>query len=108
MNNYYGTCPMSQQDLVDEFFMEYRAKLVAVAAFLDRMERSVDRNAEDDFRVIAFREALHVLASDEPGKVEKMQMILSDRDTTLMDERDRQSAYGAFNPASRDAVPSGD
>lgn len=101
MSNWENTCPMSQQELVDEFFMEYRAQLLAVAAFLDRMDRSVSKNADEDFRVVAFREALAVLTSDEPERTERIQMILSDRDTTLMDERDQQSAFGAFNPESR-------
>ncbi|MEM6280640.1 MAG: hypothetical protein AAF787_00485 [Chloroflexota bacterium] len=96
-----GSCPLTQQELVDEYFMEYRAALVAVAAFLDRMDRSIDKNAEHDFRVIALRESLVELTSAEPERVERIQMILSDRDTTLMDERDSQSAYGAFNPESR-------
>lgn len=97
-----GACPLTQKELVDEYFMEYRAMLLAVGAFLDRMDRSVEHNAEDDFRVVAFKQALHELVGDEPGRVERIQMLLSDRDTTLMDERDQQSAYGAFNPASRE------
>lgn len=101
MENYDNTCPMSQQELIAEYFMEYRASLLAVAAFIDRMERSVDKNGEGDFRWQAFKEAMAVLATDEPDRVHKMQMILSDQDTTLMDERDSQSAYGAFNPESR-------
>lgn len=105
MENYDNTCPMPQQELIDEFFMEYRAKLLAVAAFIDRMERSVEKNGEDDFRWQAFQEAMQVLASDEPDRVYRMQMILSDPDTTLMDERDGQSAYGAFNPESRTKEP---
>jgi len=103
-----GLCPLTQQELVDEYFMEYRAMLMAVAAFLDRMDRSVDKNAEDDFRVQALREALVELNSGDPGRVERIQMILSDSDTTLMDERDGQSAYGAFNPESREPAKAGE
>ncbi len=95
-----GEIPLKQQELVDEYFMEYRAMLLAVAAFLDRMDRS-EMNAEDDFRVKAFRASLQELTSDETGRVERIQMLLSDNDTTLMDERDVQGAYGAFNPESR-------
>lgn len=96
-----GKCPLTQQELVDEYFMEYRAMMLAVAAFLDRMDRSVEANAEDDFRWVAFQESLKELLSEDPGRVERIQMLLSDRDTTLMNERDGQSAYGAFNPDSR-------
>lgn len=82
--------------------------LLAVAAFLDRMDRSVEKNAQDDYRVIAFNEAMRELISEEPCRAERIQMILSDRDTTLMDERDGQSAYGAFNPESRQPVKAGE
>ena len=108
MTSNQGACPLTQQELVDEYFMEYRAMLLAVAAFLDRMDRSVDKNAEDDFRVKALHEALEELKSGKPERVERIQMILSDRDTTLMNERDGQSAYGAFNPDSRQPAKAGE
>jgi hypothetical protein len=95
MKQYTGTCPMTQQELIDTFFMEYRNKVLAVAAFLDRMDRSADRNAEHDFRTRAIREALGVLTEDRENRVREIQMILSDRDTSLLEERDRQSALGA-------------
>ena len=41
--------------------------------------------------------------------IEKMQMILSDRDTRLLEERDSVSAYGAVDAASerrREVSPS--
>jgi hypothetical protein len=102
VENYHNTCPMSQQALIDEYFMEYRAKLIAVAAFMDRMERSTEQNGEEDFRFKALKEAIDVLSGEESDKVYKMQMIFTDRDATLLDERDRQAAYGAANPAIRE------
>jgi hypothetical protein len=95
--NEQGTCPLTQQQLISEYFMEYRNRVLAVAAFLDRMDRSIEHNAEDDFRVVALRKAMHVLIEDGPERVERIQMIFSDPNITLMDERDRQSAFGAFD-----------
>ncbi len=95
--NYENTCSMTQKELIDEYFMEYRAQLLDVAAFLDRMERSVEQNGSDDFRYKAMLEAIQVLAGNEPERVERMQMILSDRDTRLLEERDSVSAYGAVD-----------
>jgi hypothetical protein len=97
MDRYNNTCPLSQKQLVDEYFIEYRAQILAVAAFLDRLDRSVEHNAEDEFRFKAFRKAAAELMSDKPGRVERVQMILSDPRTSLLDERDQQSAYGAFD-----------
>ena len=55
----------------------------------------MDRNGEDDFRLVALRRALRELTGDESERVERIQMILSDRDTTLLDTLDRKAAYGA-------------
>ncbi len=101
MATYSNTCPLSQKQLIEKYFMEHRTKILDIAAFLDRLDRSVDANAEDDFRYTSFRQALEVLIRAEPGRVEDIQMILSDRSIELLEERDQQSAYGAYNPKQR-------
>lgn len=102
--NYDNTCPMSQKDLIAEYFMEYRAQLLDVAAFLDRMDRSTEKNGEDDFRFKALLEAINILAGDRPMRVEQMQMILSDRDTRLLEERDSVGAFGAVGDEERKRI----
>jgi len=88
-------CPLTQRQLIDEYFMEHRTKVLDIAAFLDRLDRAAARNAEDDFRFVAFRETLRELTSDTPGRVERAQMILSDRTAEPLAELDRKAAYGA-------------
>ncbi len=100
MRAYTGTCPLTQKQLIDEYFMEHRTKILDIAAFLDRMDRSVQRNAEDDFRIVAFREALSVLCSAASERVELVQMIFSDPTTEPLEQLDSKSAFGAFNRAS--------
>jgi hypothetical protein len=95
MASYENTCPLSQQQLIDEYFMEHRVKVLDLAAFLDRFERSVDKNAEQDFRIAAFRESLRELISAAPGRVERVEMIFSDQNTELLPSLDRKAAYGA-------------
>jgi hypothetical protein len=92
---YANTCPLSQKQLLDEYFMDYRAQVLSLAAFLDRFDRSVERNAEDDFRIVAFREALKLLLSGGPERARQAQLLMSDRNTQLLDVRDSQGAYGA-------------
>lgn len=94
-----SSCPLTQQQLIDLYFMEVRAKLLDVAAFLDRMQRSVERTAEDDFRMVAFHQALRRLsdASSHCNCVYDIQMILSDPTTEPLPQLDRKSAFGAFN-----------
>ena len=96
MERYRGSCPLTQRQLIDEYFLEHRTKILDLAAFLDRMDRSIEKNADDDFRVVAFRAALRVLCAEGPGRAENVQMILSDPTVEPLAERDRQSAFGAF------------
>lgn len=90
-----NSCPLSQQQLIDEYFMEARTKILDIAAFLDRLQRSVDSSGNDDFRILAMKKAMQELNSDEAGRVERVLMIFSDQNTELLEELDRKAAYGA-------------
>lgn len=90
-----NSCPLSQQDLIDEYFMESRTKILDIAAFLDRLQRSADDSGNDDFRILALKKAMQELNSDEQGRVERVLMIFSDQNTELLAELDRKAAYGA-------------
>ena len=90
-----NSCPLSQQDLIDEYFMESRTKILDIAAFLDRLQRSTDDSGNDDFRILALKKAMQELNSDEQGRVERVLMIFSDQNTELLAELDRKAAYGA-------------
>ena len=100
MSRYSQTCPMSQQALIDEFFIEHRVHVLEIAAYLDRLNRAAEQNADDDFRYAALKKSLAELASNVPGRVERVQMIFSDPDVRLLEERDQQSAWGASSRAS--------
>lgn len=90
-----NSCPLSQQELIDGFFMESRTKILDIAAFLDRLERCEDDSGSDDFRILAMKKAMQELNSNEPGRVERVLMIFSDQNTDLLEELDRKAAYGA-------------
>lgn len=98
-----GTCPMTQRELVDEYFMEHRTKILDLAAFLDRLERARERDAGDDFRLMAVRRALEVLAGDGSARVERIQMVLSDQRSELLARLDQKAAKGAYDPSSKEA-----
>ena len=55
-------CPSSRSQVVDLYFLEHRAKLIDIAAFLDRFDRAPAEGDETDFRVEAFRRALAILS----------------------------------------------
>ncbi|HJZ46329.1 MAG TPA: hypothetical protein VKE41_04155 [Roseiflexaceae bacterium] len=101
MTNDASTCPLTQQQLVGEYFIEHRTKLLDIAAFLDRLDRAVALDATHDFRVIALRQALQLLCSDQPGRIERIQIALSDPTLELLAERDRQNAFGAAQTQER-------
>jgi hypothetical protein len=93
--------PKSGRELVDEYFIENRTRVLEVAAFLDRLDRSSDGQAARDFRVRAFREALDVLtagaARDAASRVQQIQMIFSDPTVEPLEKLDQKSARGAYD-----------
>jgi hypothetical protein len=95
-----GTCPLSQRELLELDFMEQRNNLLDLAAFLDRLDRSVDRDAEDDFRLEAIRACLGILAAGAGKRVESVHAVLSDPSTDLLPELDQKAAKGAYDAAS--------
>jgi hypothetical protein len=89
--------PLSPTELVDEYFIENRTKLLDVAAFLDRLDRAAPA-AADDFRLQAFREALAILADPTGGdRVERMQLLFSDPTDAPLEALDRKGALGAYD-----------
>ena len=88
---------MTRKELLDLYFMDARHKLVDLAAFLDRLERSP---GEDDFRLTAFREALAALSGPAPGKAEEVLLVFSDRTGDPVESAPVRSACGAPPPRS--------
>jgi len=98
MGAHAGTCPLTQRELIDEYFMEHRVKVLDLAAFLDRLERARELDADDDFRLSSVRDALKVLADGEGDRVQRVQTMFSDPSTELLDVLDQKSAKGAYDP----------
>jgi len=67
------------QQVVDRYFLEHRAKLIDIAAFLDRVDRAggaiVDK---PDYRIAALFEALNVLSDGRPNSAARVLTIFSD------------------------------
>lgn len=94
--------PKTGRELVDEYFIENRTRLLEIAAFLDRLDRSDASLVERDYRVRAFRDALRLLeappAHGEPRtRVERIQHLLSDPTTEPLEKLDTKSARGAYD-----------
>ena len=94
--------PKTGRQLVDEYFIENRTRLLEIAAYLDRLDRTDPSLVKRDFRVRAFQEALALLgdptASDGPDtRVERIQLLLSDPTTEPLAALDTKSARGAYD-----------
>lgn len=95
-----GKCPLNTRQVVDEYFIENRHRLLEIAAFLDRLDRSADAaSPADDFRMQAFEKALHALLEPNPGRLPRIHMIFSDPTTEPREKTDRKAAWGAYNPS---------
>ena len=84
----------TKQQVLDQYFIEVRHKLIEVAAFLDRIDRA---EGEDDYRIKAFRAALKELESNEPERAKQILLALSDPTTEPIVWAQGKSASGAWN-----------
>jgi hypothetical protein len=83
----------SPRALVDHGFVPNRAKLIEVAAFLDRVERY---GAADDFRCAALRRAAKVLVDGKPARARRILEQLSDPTTKPDLVSSGKAALGAW------------
>ncbi len=79
--------------LVDQSFIDARARVLDVAAFLDRVQR---HEQADDFRIKALQRAICELSSTEPGRVERILLALSDPTPDPIPAAHMQGALGAY------------
>lgn len=95
-------CPLTGAQVVDEYFIENRTRLLEIAAFLDRFDRVDPQQASRDFRMQAMAEAIEALTV--PGdRLMRIQMLLSDPTIAPLERLDRKSALGAFDRGTKEA-----
>lgn len=93
--------PADRQKIVDLGFVPVRAKLIEVAAFLDRVERY---GVASDYRCVAMRSALSALADGKPERARRILESFSDPTTEPEAVSTGKAAYGAYRPGGhRDA-----
>jgi hypothetical protein len=88
---------LSQNELLDEYFVENRNRLLEVAAFLDRLERADPTRSTTDFRSKALAAALVSLSVPSRNHLMQLQTLLSDPTTEPIPTLDRKSAIGAYD-----------
>jgi hypothetical protein len=80
-------------DLLDLYFIDARARLIDIAAFLDRVERA---EAGEDFRVEAFRRALKELETGGGDRARRVLLALSDPTAEPVAAATGKGACGAY------------
>ena len=94
--------PLTATQLVDEYFIENRNRVLELAAFLDRIDRADPTLSDRDFRMRVLQDALAMLASGAPDRLLQIQMLLSDPTTEPLAALDRKGAKGAWDRAARE------
>jgi hypothetical protein len=84
---------MDRSRITDLYFAEARSKLIDLAAFLDRVDRS---EGPDDFRLKSFRAALRELATPGRDKAKQVLLLLSDPTSEPVEKAGAKSASGAW------------
>jgi hypothetical protein len=96
-NTEQPTCPMRRDQVVDRYFLEHRAKLLDVAAFLDRLDRSATlADADEDFRVEAMQRAIALLIDEKGERAKRVLELFSDSSETPIDKAPMKGATGAY------------
>ncbi len=93
-----GKPPLDRKTLIDLGFIDARAKVLDIAAFLDRLDRASGANAPTDFRVDAIRSALEIARDNSPARAERILKCWSDLTTQPVARADGKAARGAHPP----------
>ena len=84
---------MTRQQVLDLYFLEARAKLIDLAAFLDRVERA---QGEADFRLGAFEKAIEELRQGGADRARRVLMAFSDPTDEPIPSAPGKGACGAW------------
>ena len=84
---------MNRSELLDLYFLDARAKVIDLAAFLDRVGRA---EGEADFRYNALKQSLKELQGDEAGCARRVLLKFSDPSTEPVEKAATQGACGAW------------
>lgn len=95
--------PLDRQAVVDRYFLEHRAKVLDVAAFLDRADRAGAAGADDDFRLRSLRAAIGILIDGDGERTRRILELLSDPSSEPIPVAPGKGATGAWPGFEGDA-----
>ena len=68
--------PLSAGDVLDKEYLQLRAKILELAASLDRIDRA-SGSIDGDSRYALLRQGIEALSSSEEGRAERIQLLFS-------------------------------
>ena len=83
----------NRKNILDLYFLDARARLIDIAAFMDRVNRA---EGEADFRYSQFLNALKELGGAEPNRAEKVLLAFSDPTHEPIPKATTKAACGAW------------
>ncbi len=97
MAHHPPTCPATRSRVIDLYFMEHRAKVIDIAAFLDRLDRAEDDLGREDFRVRGLREAIAILLDGRSERARRILDLFSDpTQEPIASAAGLKGAYGVY------------
>lgn len=86
----------TRERIIELHYLEHRARLLDIAAFLDRLDRAPG-NAQDDFRVEALKRAMSILNDGQPDRARRILEMLSDpTEEPIASAAGMKGAFGAY------------
>jgi len=93
--------PLKAREVADRYFLEHRAKVLDLAAFLDRYDRAAQAGGEptadrgEDVRMRALVAAIRLLVDGKPERARRVLELWSDHSTEPIDRAPMKGAIGA-------------
>jgi hypothetical protein len=88
---------LTSKEILDIYFLENRARLLEIAALLDRIDRAPDAaDKEMDFRYRAFVEGIRLLLDTDGERTKAVQLSFSDPSSEPIDGAVGLKAVGAW------------
>lgn len=98
--------PMTRDEVIRTWFMEHRAKLIDIAAYLDRIDRATSDSGDVDFRDVAMRQAIGILTDGQPERARRILSLFSDPTADLPQSAEgMKGALGAVALSDREGSP---
>jgi len=96
-------CPLTREQVIDRYFLEHRAKLIDIAALLDRIDRAAPAApgpsaATVDYRIDALQRALDVLRDGDGERARRVLELFSDPTADPIAAATAKGAAGAHKP----------